>query len=421
VLDNLRQPLTTPQPSGNLQLPPQGTFQILYRDAKKRENLRRILYEALKKYLVLDMTSLSHLKLQFSNSPPTNDYEERGIFEDAIAFHAKATPIEHFSDGVKAFTGIMTILVAGDPPAILIDEPEAFLSPPLASKLGLELSLAARDNQKRVFASTHSPNFLMGCIQSGTPVNIVRLTYRDGIATARVLPPEELTVMMRDPLLRSNGVLNALFYESVVVTESDADRAFYQEINERLLQFKPEWGIPNCLFLHAQNKQTTARIVGALRKLGIPTVSVVDIDVLKDGGRDWTNHLSSANVPTVQHRGLGDLRSQLNPVDKAAQERMKRDGGIAILPSAEKEAAENLFAQLADYGIFVVPGGELESWLKPLGVPGHGPSWLVYMFEKMGEDPNTESYLKPGTDDVWVFISRIRAWLLNPNRKGIPV
>src|SRR5207248_10030214 len=114
----------------------------------------------------------------------------------------------------------------------------------------------------------------------GAPVNIIRLTYRGGVATARVLRNDDLLKLMRNPLLRSTGVLNGLFYEFVVVTESDSDRAFYQEINERLLRFNPELGIPNCLFLNAQNKQTVRSIIRPLRELGIPAAGIVDIDVL---------------------------------------------------------------------------------------------------------------------------------------------
>jgi hypothetical protein len=90
--------------------------------------------------------------------------------------------------------------------------------------------------------------------------------------------------LMRNPLLRSTGVLNGLFYEHVIVTESDADRAFYQEINERLLRFRPEWGVPNCLFLNSQGKHTLQTIMRPLRKLGIPAAGIVDVDVLKDTG-----------------------------------------------------------------------------------------------------------------------------------------
>src|SRR5260370_23066181 len=84
---------------------------------------------------------------------------------------------------------------------------------------------------------------------------------------------------MRNPLLRSTGVLGGLFYESVIVTESDADRAFYQEINERLLRFQPERGLNNALFLNAQNKQTVPTILAPLRQLGIPAAGIVDVDV----------------------------------------------------------------------------------------------------------------------------------------------
>jgi len=71
--------------------------------------------------------------------------------------------------------------------------------------------------------------------------------------------------------------------------------------------------------------------------------------------------------------------------------------------------------------LLVISGGELESWLKFLGASGHGPAWLVSVFEKMGEDPDSPDYLKPSTDeDVWSFMHKIKAWLVNANRKGIP-
>jgi hypothetical protein len=40
-------------------------------------------------------------------------------------------------DGIKAFTGIVTAVIAGDPRILLVDEPEAFLHPALAFKLDL--------------------------------------------------------------------------------------------------------------------------------------------------------------------------------------------------------------------------------------------------------------------------------------------
>ncbi|MGB3534928.1 MAG: hypothetical protein WBA13_15625 [Microcoleaceae cyanobacterium] len=99
---------------------------------------------------------------------------------------------------------------------------------------------------------------------------------------------------------------------------------------------------------------------------------------------------------------------------------MKRDGGIEILSESDKEAANNLFNQLDEYGLFVVRIGELESWLKYLEVNGHASKWLIKIFEKMGEDPDAASYVKPQQGDVWDFIEKIGKWLKDPKRKGIP-
>jgi ABC-type cobalamin/Fe3+-siderophores transport system ATPase subunit len=411
--------LVVTQPGGDLQQSAQSSFQMLFRDDIKRAEVRRIVYEAFGVYFVLDPTQLGQLRIRLSTVAPKSDLEERGIHADAVQFHAKAQLIDSASDGVKAFTGIVTELIAGDPRVVLIDEPEAFLHLSLAFKLGLEISRAVSFD-KRVFASTHSPHFVMGCIQSGAPVNIVRLTYRNGIATSRLLPSKELLELMRNPLLRSTNVISGLFYEFVIVTEGDADRAFYQEINERLLRLKPEWGIPNCLFINAQNKQTIRTIVRPLRNLGIPAVAIVDVDALKEGGTNWTNLLGSANVPDLAQNSLGTLRAAVKTAMDATGKDMKREGGLAILTGAEQEAAQNLLDQVADYGIFVLPRGELESWLKGLGATGHGPSWLIEIFEKMGEDPESPSYVRPGNDDVWQFMSKIKTWLTDSDRKGIP-
>ncbi|GAA5556624.1 hypothetical protein Asch01_01328 [Acinetobacter schindleri] len=416
---NNRINLINTQSAGNLQDPPHSSFQMLFRDDEKRAQVRRIIYEAFGKYLVIDPTHLGNLSLRLSSKKPDNDFEERGIHTEAVEFHKNAMPIEYASDGVKAFTGMVTEMVAGDPSILLMDEPEAFLHPSLAFNLGKEVASIMSHSDKRLFVATHSPNFIMGCIQSGAPVNIVRLTYRDGIATSRILPNEDILKLMRNPLLRSVGVLSALFYEFVVVTESDADRAFYQEVNDRLLKFTDK-GIPNCLFLNAQNKQTVKTIIKPLRQLGIPVAGIVDIDILKEGGSVWSDFLDCASLPEIERQPLAQTRQALKQKFTESGRDMKRDGGIDILTGQDKEALSNLFQKIAEYGLFVVPNGELESWLLNLEATSHGPNWLIQIFEKMGEDPNSGTYIKPDDSDVWAFIEEIGKWFLNPWKKGIP-
>ena len=157
-----------------------------------------------------------------------------------------------------------------------------------------------------------------------------------------------------------------------------------------------------------------------MAKLGIPAAGIVDVDVLKDGGTNWINLLSSSDVPQLSHGSLATMRAAIKTAMDATGKDMKRDGGLQILRPSDRQAAEDLLAQLRLYGIFVVPGGELESWMKGLGAAGHGPSWLIDMFEKMGEDPADPAYVRPTSGDVWGFLGEARKWLVDPNRKGIP-
>ena len=210
---------------------------------------------------------MGFLRIRLSSRPPSDESEEKGWNSVSKSFHSAATLISDASDGVKAFVGMLTTLIAGDPKVILIDEPEAFLHPSLCARLGKEITSALTGTNRRLFVATHSASFLMGCVHSGAEINIVRLTYDYTNATARLLAKDKLTPLMRNPLLRSIGVLDALFYNTVIVTEADADRAFYQEINERLLFAKDSRGIEGCLFLNAQNKQTIWDIVRPLREL----------------------------------------------------------------------------------------------------------------------------------------------------------
>jgi hypothetical protein len=346
--------------------------------------------------------------------------QEQGWDARAREFHSRASLISDASDGVRAFVGILSTLKAGEPTVTLIDEPEAFLHPTLAFRLGKEITAALASTNKRLFASTHSASFLMGCVQGGASINIVRLTYDGNSATARLLSQDRLLPLMRNPLLRSIGVLEALFYNAVVVTEADADRAFYQEVNERLLKARDPRGIEGCLFLNAQNKQTVWDIVHPLRELGIPAAGIVDIDVLKEGGAVWAKPMNGAFVPELNHQSLGNQRATLLQAFEKSKKDMKRDGGLTILQGSDREACENFFRQLAEYGFFIVPNGEVESWLQSLPIDRGKGTWLKTIFEAMGEDVLDPGYVRPANGDVWDFLGKIANWVRNPSRSGVP-
>jgi len=413
--------LTDPQPVGDLDKPKRSNQQVLFRNNDKRKLVRSIVANTFGRYLVVDPTNLGYLRYRLSDSAPQNVVEECGIHMQAVEFHQQATLVEEQDDGIRSFIGIITEVIAGDHAVLLIDQPEAFLSPQLAYALGNELVKAAEKTEKKIFIATDSLPFVMGCLNSHSPVNMIRLTNQFSGSTARLLTNRNIGGLIKNPLLHSFDLLRALFYDFAIVTISSASRAFYQEINERLINSNSNVGIKSCLFLSAHDNLTAKTIVQSLRVLGVPTALVVDIDILNDTGEIWANVLKSVFIPQSERQELAELRRTVKASFDESGKDMRQDGGIEILEKSHKVAAKKLVDDLADYGLFVVYVGEMECWLSDLGATGRGAAWLSDIFHKMGDDPDSLSYVKPAKGDVWDFLANIRKWLIRNNRLGMPV
>jgi len=410
--------LTDSREAGDLQKPPANHLAALFKDRTTRSRMREICLDAFGRYFVVDPTHPGKLRIRMAPLPPADDDEEQALSERARLFHAGATRIEELSDGVKAFVGLLSAVVASISKVMLIDEPDAFLHPPLARKLGFHLAKLVQERGAKIICATHSAEFVMGCIESGVELQIVRLTYESGVATARMLQSDDLMTLMKDPLLRSSNVIASLFHEGVVVAESDADRAFYAEVNHRLV-VAGRAGAKGTLFLNAQNKQTVSKIVGPLRKLGIPAAGVIDADIFKKNGGSWKQLLAAACIPDIQKTSLGTLRGTLREAfTKRGVD--PKNGGINLLGNGERKACLSFFNQLSDYGVFVVPNGQLESWLEDLRILGHGPPWLTAMFERMRSREADSDYVRPSDGDVWEFLENIASWIHDSAREGIP-
>lgn len=407
--------LTNDQPAGDILAPPINMLSHLFQDDAARAKVREIIKDAFNLNFVIDPTNLGQFRIRLSRSEPPTD--EQSLNETARAFHRDAVHIKEASDGVQAFTGITTAVLSGEYHTLLIDEPEAFLHPPLARKLGKNLAAIASERGGTLMASTHSSDFLMGCVQGSPDVRVVRLEYSEGKSRGRMIDPTVLETFFRRPLMRSANVISGLFYDGVVVVESDNDRAFYGEIFHRLAAGKKDY--PSILFINAQNKQTIREMIGPLRRFGVPAAAIADIDFVKDGGKNFTDWLTAAHVPGALHQGLGTERSAIDTCLKNTGRNMKTDGGVSLLRGGDKEAAEHFFEQLEAWGVFIVRGGELENWLPELNVTGKKTDWTVATLDRLGSDPSDAEYVKPTESDVWAFMERVVNWIKNASRKGM--
>lgn len=414
-----RTTLLNPSNRSDLLEPPTNLLSALFLDADARGRIRVITHGAFGKHFVIDALHGNQLRARLSDRPAIDEAEEQALDARARAFHKAAPEITEASDGVKAFTGMVAAVIGQKCRIPLVDEPEAFLHPPLAKRLGKELAEAANRLQATAFVATHSANFLMGCIAGSPQVNIVRLTYKGGQASARLLTHDKLQEFIKSPLMRSTGVLSALFHEGAVVCEGDSDRALYEEINTRLAAASPQLG-SEAIFINAHTKQSTAKIAGPLRQMGIPAAIVVDFDII-NATDDLKHLLKDLDIPSALAQGWCQTKSLLVQQLDAARLDHKQFGLSAVKDDALVTSLRAFLNALQEFGVFVVPNGELESWQPAPGLTrsSNKKGWLLSAFEAMGDDPDATGYVNPSDDDVWAFVSRISGWINNPGRAGV--
>lgn len=329
--------------------------------------------------------------------------------------------VEQQGDGYKAFVGILLAVSTARAPILVIDEPEAFLHPPQARRLGQQLAKRSADGSQ-VLCATHSSDVLEGALTSGTDVSVIRLVRDGNINRPTGLAAAELRDLWADPLIRYCGALDSLFSRGLVICENDRDCTFYLAVSDE------DPGGPSdhdLKFVSVGGKSSIPRVAAAIGALGVPVQAICDLDVLNDedllsrivsslGGlltpemsRDLrivtgavTSLSGSAELNEVRLRlsealDLNEGRTVTEKTRKALQavlrkptgwKRMKQDG-LAPLRGEQLAAAKRLLEELAKIGLHVVACGELEGWVPEAGAKG--PDWLRRAFELRGHESNS--------------------------------
>jgi hypothetical protein len=381
-------------------------LQSLYNKGREVEKaIRQKVRETFSHDIILDITTPQRLRLRIGA-----DFDwVQGDPRDYRAQLSKYERLDDQGDGIRSFVGIVAALLGVARPVFLIDEPEAFLHPPQAFRIGEFLGEQAQ-NGPQVIAATHSVDVLRGVLNKTTDVSIVRIDRQEDRNSFRLLAPQRLKLLSTDPLLSSARVLDGLFYSQAAVVEADADARFYHSVAKRRLPGS------DTHFVNADNKQTVAKICTLYHDMGVRRVGIVDFDAvcersefekqlreLQVEAADEAAALQSrdaiansiqeepaikrlqAAVADVEQLGAeltqrgqaGDSPDQLLKMLESRAQRIaakskvwasaKRDGREALRPEAAGEF-EKLQAICSKYGLFINPAGELESMLRDYGI-----------------------------------------------------
>lgn len=327
---------------------------------------------------------------------------------------AALRPLDEQGDGMRSLMGQLLPVVTGAYRIVILDEPEAFLHPPQAHALGVELGKLAVQNRIQILIATHDRALLTGLLDSQVDVSVVRLARQDGPPTARRLDAGELRGLWSDPVLKYTNVLDGLFHRLVVVAEAEGDCAYLAAALDHQGREKGPLPRNEVLFVPTGGKDGMAKVCRALTAVGVPIVVAPDLDMLSDEiklkllveglGGEWTTDLQSdwkvatesvrkskepASVGHVldaitraleQKRAdpysreikdevLAHLRTNDSPWAKVKQH------GLSAFQGQASTAVRRLLESLDSLGVVLVREGELER-LAPEVEARKGQGWL---------------------------------------------
>jgi len=300
-------------------------------------------------------------------------------------------------DGIKSFVSTYLSLKYDEKNIVLIDEPEAFLHPPLARQLG-EIIGEASSDFKQIFIATHSSEILKGILTTCNDVNIIRITRQGNVNNIKLLENESLRNIIRTPKLRVSKILDGLFCEKVIITESEADEIFYQEFLEKI---SPKSGV---FFTHVNSKDNIVQANKTYNNLGVENVMIFDFDVIRIDGSGFSRKLLELGISDEKRKEylkiardvdlfIDSLRNKENDSEKTEQKIREEKGkyyhkyGIRILKSPLKEKVEAMIDELAEKNMYILKNGELETSLEEFEIEytSNKKKWIADALEKIDE------------------------------------
>ncbi|MFC8728632.1 ATP-dependent nuclease [Streptomyces bacillaris] len=399
--------------------PPSHPSQLLWEDKEAHQRFSKLFESSFGQPIAINRY-IQQIRLQIG-SPGVEDTAPPASAQLREAYEALPL-LQEQGDGMRAFTNILLHALVRPAPIIVIDEPEAFLHPPQARLLGRYLALHT-PSPCQVFVATHSVDFLSGVMEGNS---ILRRTSPKGLSLARIsrageeisarnLTSADVTKLLDTPLLRYSNIVSGLFHDGVILCEAEGDCHFYAATIDALRESGQH---ENLTLLHVNGKARLADAAHKLRSCGIPTAIVADLDYLNDDakikealkllGGDWQDvsgdmsclreNLSSsvtarpaAEIKREIVRIIGNARGRetlaKSQVDQIAELMRTADGwkslkvsGITALTGEAHGAVKRVLAYLARLGVFLVPVGELECWVRE--VPsGRKGAWLDRVFD----------------------------------------
>lgn len=415
-------------------------FHYLEEDPDLTDSLNAKFEETFHTSLNMNSYSNDNLSFRIGKRPDykiteKNPHHQYRIIKEALD---ELPLLDTQGDGMRSFVSILSGMMVPHYEIFFIDEPEAFLHPPQAYKIGNLIPTFHKNLKKQLFVATHSEEVLKGIIDSGSNrVMVIRISRKPGDKENQIaiIENSRFKSVWDKPLLRYSNIMQSIFYPTTIVCEAEADCMFYKRVHSIIYGDNSE-----VLFISAHDKYHLGEVAEALSDLKIDYRIVPDFDILNDEhnikklfencGGSWgrfesklwqildkslhcgeknksdlkdeiDDYLNGITADNLTDRNVTELRDIMrNTVPKW---RKAKEKGIYAFKNQFGERYLNLLLdRLHDRNIYPLEYGEMES-LHPYGSRCHSYNWV-------------DRFLKAfphGTEPVYSpAISFVKSWQL---------
>lgn len=410
---------------------PQQFVHVLQAEPSLHAAVNEEILAAFGRELVIDWSAAPQIGFRVGREPERTAERDRVSAEYAEALRSLPR-LDEDGDGIRSFAGCVLATYCGSQPVLMIDEPEAFLHPPQARRLGAALARAASEKNRQVIVATHSADIVQGALNAKGNVSVCRLTRQGDQNHAAILDATQLSSLWSKPLLRSAAAIDGLFHTGAVVCEADSDVRLYSAALRRA-EAKGLVASTDLYFTQGGGKGELPTLAQAYGSLKTRTAVVADIDLMRNpvehhkvlaalGSELNTNDsrykavvaaladappIKSVEVAAAEIRATveefnaaGEVtRKHKENISKALQDSSKysqaKRYGVEKLRGEPLTFAKELLAEWRDVGLFILPVGELESWW-PEGPAGNKAEWIAQVVELLDQDdslPELETFV----------------------------
>lgn len=375
----------------------------LLADNYKRKEFNDLVHNIFGFYPLLDTMNRSTIKIKTNKERPQS-YEDEGARTkpEIQRLMKEGIHISEMGDGIQCFVGLLAGITGSSSTIFLIDEPEAFLSPPIARETGRVLSRLAKKLDISLVLATHSSHIVLGCLDEAKDTNIIRLINDEENRQVTVLDSSKIEGMSKDPVLKNSHIIQSIFHPSVCITLCETKRIVYDELNSSK-------NICKDMYFLSTATSYLDQLVDPLRKLRIPTACIIDLHLFT---KDYINKLSE--VCGVPPETIEECKTTFASAIQNL-EHSNKENVDDISEQIIKGKTQKLLLILEEYGLFVEPlymGSEdtinlFYEW-ELQALPDQGRDKLNYFLSSQSDHKNTLSFLK-----------KVANWINNPNRKGL--